>query len=369
MGCRRADIGAPAPKTPLHRAGCEGKGILDPKEAGMKKIMLMCVAAALIAVPTVALGAVGSPSVTTGDTTSITNTSGSVHGTVNPEGQSTQYAFQYGTSSKYGHQTTLTSAGAGTTDQSVSATIRSLPPGTTYHYRMIAISSGGSGGTSTGTDHTFKTTGTAPVLKTPPTVTTGTAGAINAGGATVSGTVNPNGLTASYYFEFGTTSAYGFQTSPASAGALTAVKSVSGTLSGLASDQTYHYRLVAVNAGGTTVGADAQFKTNSTPPTASTLKQFGQTGFVSPSGVGGVLVGCIGQTKCQGSLRLLRGGVTLGHRGVFFIGANDGGVIHIQLNARGQSQLGQGHHLRVNVVLSEQGGQTVTGIITLVRFS
>jgi hypothetical protein len=28
-----------------------------------------------------------------------------------------------------------------------------------------------------------------------------------------------------------------------------------------------------------------------------------------------------------------------------------------------------GHHLQVNVVLSEQGGRTVTGIITLVRFS
>jgi hypothetical protein len=333
----------------------------------MKKVVLICMAAALIAVPTtVALGAVGSPSVTTGNTTSITDTAGTVHGTVNPEGQSTQYAFQYGTTSQYGHETTRTSAGAGTTDQSVSATIGSLVPGTTYHYRTIAISSGG---TSTGSDQTFKTTGTAPVPKTPPTVSTGTASAVTAGGATVSGTVNPNGLAASYYFEFGTTSAYGFQTSPASAGALTTVKPVSGTLSGLAPNQTYHYRLVAVNAGGTTLGADAQFKTNNTPPSASTLKQFGQTGFVSPSGMGGVLVGCIGQTKCQGSLTLSRGGVTLAHRELFFIGANDGGVVHIQLNAKGESQLGHGHQLRVDVVLSEQGGRTVTGIITLVRFS
>jgi phosphodiesterase/alkaline phosphatase D-like protein len=333
----------------------------------MKKVMLICAAAALIAVPTtVALGAVGSPSVTTGDATSITNTSGTVHGTVNPEGQTTQYAFQYGTSSKYGHETRLTSAGAGTADQSVSSTAGSLVPGTTYHYRTIAISSGG---TSTGTDGTFRTTGTAPVSKTPPTVTTGTASALNAGGATVSGTVNPNRLDTSYYFEFGTTSAYGLQTSPAGAGALTTVKPVTGTLTGLAPDQTYHYRLVAVNAGGTTLGADAQFKTNSTPPSASTLKLFGQTGFVSPSGVGGVLVGCIGQTKCQGSLTLARGGVTLAHRGVFFVNANDGGVVHIQLNAEGQAQLGHGHQLRVNVVLSEQAGQTVTGIITLARFS
>ena len=303
---------------------------------------------------------------TTGDASSITNTSGTVHGTVNPEGQSTQYAFQYGTTSKYGHESALTSAGSGTADQSVSTTIGSLLPGTTYHYRTIAISSGG---TSTGSDQTFKTTGTAPVPKTPPTVTTGTSSAITAGGATVSGTVNPNGLAATYYFEFGNTSAYGFQTSPVSAGSLSTAKSVSGILSGLAPNQTYHYRLVAVNAGGTTLGADAQFKTNNTPPSASRLKQFGQTGFVSPSGMGGVLVGCIGQTQCQGSLTLSRGGVTLAHRSVFFIGANDGGVVHIQVNAQGQSQLRHGHHLRVNVTLTQQGGQTVAGIITLVRFS
>ena len=35
------------------------------------------------------------------------------------------------------------------------------------------------------------------------------------------------------------------------------------------------------------------------------------------------------------SLTLSRGGVTLGQRDVFFIAANDGGVVHIQLNAVG----------------------------------
>lgn len=330
----------------------------------MKRAMLIGVATALVAVPTIALAS--SPSVTTDPTaTAVANTSATVHGTVNPEGLATKYAFQYGTSMLYGHETTLTSI-SGSTSQPVSATLNSLVPGTLYHFRVIAISTGAGGGTSTGTDGTFTTTGVAPAPQTPPAVTTGTASAINSGGANVSGTVNPNGRATSYYFEFGPTSDYGYQTAPADAGAGIAAVPVTGTLTGLAPSQTYHFRLVAVSDGGTTPGLDAQFNTAGTP---SAQKLFGHTGFVSPTGMGGVLVGCIGQTKCQGGLTLSRGGVTFAHRPAFTIGANDGGVVHIQLNSTGRSALNRNHHLRVNVLLTQQGGQTSTGIITLVKFT
>jgi phosphodiesterase/alkaline phosphatase D-like protein len=334
----------------------------------MKRAMLLLGLTALIAGPVAvaASAAISSPSVTTGGSTSITTSGASVQGTVNPEGQATQYAFQYGTTNAYGHETRLTATGAGHTALTVAATIGGLVPGTTYHYRVIAISAGG---VATGADQTFKTAGTAPPPPpVKPVVTTGTAGAVTTGGATVSGSVNPSGLATKYYFEFGPTSAYGYQTAAVGAGSGTSPKSVSTALTDLASNQTYHYRLDAVSSAGTVLGADEIFKTATPPPGASSLRLFGRTGFVSASGVGGVLVGCIGDTLCKGSLVVSRGGVTLAERPVFVVGANDGGVVHVALNATGQSMLNQAHHLRVNVTVSGGAGQPSSGVLTLVQF-
>src|SRR5581483_9605436 len=83
------------------------------------------------------------------------------------------------------------------------------------------------------------------------------------------GTVNPDGQATSYYFEYGPTSNYGFETAPQNAGSANTAASVTADLTGLPSSTDYHYRLVAVNAGGTGLGADQTFKTT-TPPTAFT---------------------------------------------------------------------------------------------------
>lgn len=335
----------------------------------MKRAILLIGLTALIGVPIAVVASaatISSPSVTTGASKTITTSGATVQGTVNPEGQPTQYAFQYGTTNLYGHETTLTAVGAGSTALQVSATIGGLVSGTTYHYRVIAISPGG---TATGVDETFRTAGTAPPPPpVKPVVTTGTATAVTTGGATVSGSVNPSGLATKYYFEFGPTSAYGYQTTAVSTGSGTSPLSVSTALTGLASNETYHYRFDAVSSAGTVLGADESFKTAPPPPGASSLRLFGRTGFVSPSGVGGVLVGCIGDTPCRGSLVVARGGVTLGARPVYFVGANDGGVVHVSLNATGQSMLNQAHQLRVNVTVSGGAGQPSSSVLTLVQF-
>jgi hypothetical protein len=66
------------------------------------------------------------------------------------------------------------------------------------------------------------------------------------------------GVATSYYFEYGTTSAYGFATTPASGeGNIHA----SVQLEGLQSDTEYHFRVVATNANGTSYGRDATFAT------------------------------------------------------------------------------------------------------------
>jgi Ca2+-binding RTX toxin-like protein len=99
-----------------------------------------------------------------------------------------------------------------------------------------------------------------------PAVTTGEAAFITDTGANVAGLVNPRGSATTYTFEFGTTTAYGASTPATDAGSANGDQAVGAVLSGLTGDTTYHYRVVATNAGGTTVGADREFTTLPTCP-------------------------------------------------------------------------------------------------------
>lgn len=94
-----------------------------------------------------------------------------------------------------------------------------------------------------------------------PTATTGAASRITSTGATVAGTVNPDGVATTYLVEFGTSSAYGHSTISVPAGSGTSAVPVRVVLSGLHPRTTYHYRLVAMSAGGTAVGAGRTFTT------------------------------------------------------------------------------------------------------------
>jgi hypothetical protein len=98
-----------------------------------------------------------------------------------------------------------------------------------------------------------------------PTVTTSAATSILDTTTTLNGIVNPNGTITSYYFEYGTTIAYGSTTTATSAGSGSSNVSVSTNLTGLTASTLYHYRLVATNAGGTTNGADMTLTTIATP--------------------------------------------------------------------------------------------------------
>jgi hypothetical protein len=99
-----------------------------------------------------------------------------------------------------------------------------------------------------------------------PSVTTGRATNVAMNSATLNGTVNPNGIATTYYFQWGLTSSYGNTTSTQSAGSGTSNVAVSADLTGLVPKTTYHYRLVATNSIGTSYGAHMTFgKSNALP--------------------------------------------------------------------------------------------------------
>jgi hypothetical protein len=195
------------------------------------------------------------PTAVTGPVSSVGATSAKVTGTVNPGGVSTSWYVEYGTSTSYGSKTASFGAGSGTANVSVSATLSGLAQGTGYHYRVVATSSAG---TSRGADGVFTTL-------VAPGVVTGSATSVNVSSATLNGSVDPNGRPTTWYFEYGTSTGYGSQTSTKSAGSGSSAVSVSASISGLSAGHTYHFRLVAASDAGTTRGADATFVTSSAP--------------------------------------------------------------------------------------------------------
>lgn len=103
-------------------------------------------------------------------------------------------------------------------------------------------------------------------LATVPDVSTGAASNVTSSAATLAGTVNPDGIEASCQFEYGTDTAYG-QSAPCaeSPGSGSGEVPVTASLAGLASGTTYHYRLDASNANGTSRGQDQTLTTSSQP--------------------------------------------------------------------------------------------------------
>jgi polysaccharide biosynthesis protein PslG len=105
-----------------------------------------------------------------------------------------------------------------------------------------------------------------PLVATPsaPLVATGAATSIGTTSVTLNGTVNAENQPTTYHFEYGTTTRYGSRTQPDQTVSPTdyASHSVAANVGGLKPGATYHYRLVATNATGTTQGVDRAFTSN-----------------------------------------------------------------------------------------------------------
>jgi hypothetical protein len=195
------------------------------------------------------------PQATTGGASAVTTSSATLNGAVNPSGRATTWFFEYGTSTSYGSKTAAKEAGSGTSTVSVSAPVTALSPGRVYHFRLVASSDAGTG---RGLDQTLSTTAA-------PAVVTRGAASVRDTTATVTATVNPNGQTTTAVFEYGVTTGYGTKTAVKNIGSGRTGSTVSIPVGGLAAGTTYHFRIVASNATGTSAGTDQSFSTTGPP--------------------------------------------------------------------------------------------------------
>lgn len=198
---------------------------------------------------------------------------------VNPRGFETDYQFEYGETTAYGSEVPVSpeAIGAGTAPVQIEDELEGLEPGRTYHFRIVAENEEG---VSLGDDLTFTTLA--------PTAATEAASGVAVDEATLNGTINPQGVEASYHFEYGTTTSYGSKQpiSSKSVGSGTSDVEVNETITALAPNTTYHFRVVATYSGGTTYGGDM---TVTTEPESVTLgfqtDPYGGVGIQAPEKV------------------------------------------------------------------------------------
>ncbi len=202
-------------------------------------------------------------------------TTATIGGKVNPEELDTHYYVEYGETGAYGQIAPYqvrsaeeelngvypVPAGLDAGSGSVSVVLGSEPAtpdvplealtaGKTYHYRLVAYNGDG---TVYGADETLK------VLPAP-AVGPASVSEVTQESATISTSVNPEGLHTLYKLDVGTSAAYGTP-HRGDAGSGSAPVALTFHLSGLHAGDTYHFRLTASNSDGSSSEGDQTFTT------------------------------------------------------------------------------------------------------------
>ncbi len=203
------------------------------------------------------------PDVTTGSASRVGVHGGVLQGTVNPdEAGPAACRFEWGATPAFGHSAACRQEGIeGGKPVPVEAEVGGLEPDTTYYYRLEASNEHGTNTGETSQDQQFTTRG--PGVESP------SVSAVTASSATLRAEVDANGAATTYYFEYGTSAAYG-SVMPALPGVEIGgegAQPVSVHLQGLSPGTVYHYRVVAVSEPGgepvTVESVDGVFATQS----------------------------------------------------------------------------------------------------------
>ncbi len=192
--------------------------------------------------------------------TTVSRNSANLNGKVNPNGAQTSYWFEYGQSNSFGSVTAFQPIGNGTASQNISVSVSGLQPATKYYFRLNAQNQFG---TVNGSIINFTTLG--PAAPGEPAATTKPATTITSTTATLNGTVNPNGITTDYWFEYGKDSQLqtiiGTASPIGSAGSDYTTINGSADIANLTASTRYYFRVVARNSFKTVRGSILSFKT------------------------------------------------------------------------------------------------------------
>jgi hypothetical protein len=197
------------------------------------------------------------------DSGGVTATSAHLTGSVDPQGADTNWRFEVSTD--HSNWTVVNEQGplTGTGAQTVEDDATGLQPNKEYFTRLVADN--GFDEPTVTSEEAFKTDAAAPTASTGAALATGSFEVRK-----LTGAVNPNNLPTTYWFEYGeedcSTSACASvpATQDADAGSGGAPVAVARFVNALEPSTTYHYRLVAENSVGTTMGADQTFTTPAT---------------------------------------------------------------------------------------------------------
>ncbi|MSU58712.1 MAG: hypothetical protein EXS35_11140 [Pedosphaera sp.] len=198
-----------------------------------------------------------SPTATTAAASSLTTTSAVLNASVNPNNLPTTAWFDWGPTTSYGNSTAPQNLGSGGGGLSFSAGLNGLPFAAPHHFRIHATNSLG---VTLGADQSFTT------LAPTPSATTRPATNVTSVSATLNALVNPNGFSASAFFQYGLTTNYGSTTGATNLGAGTNGVPITAAVSGLQPALTYHFRVVATNVSASATGLDQSFAWSTSPP-------------------------------------------------------------------------------------------------------
>ncbi|HEY0277788.1 MAG TPA: hypothetical protein VGC32_05930 [Solirubrobacterales bacterium] len=204
------------------------------------------------------------PTVTLTEPVMTTSTTAELTGTVDIHGgEGVELYAEYATSEgeefhfQFLPTQTIPTGTEGSTQ--ISGVVHGLQPNTRYFFRFVTENSEWGEVPSQGPPYPNAVTQPEPAR--PPQIGELRPSEVSQTAVTLEATINPEGGDTAYYFEWGTSASYGTQerheTVPAGG-----EQSVSAVVSGLEPHTTYHWRVVATNAGGSEVtSADQQVET------------------------------------------------------------------------------------------------------------